>query len=69
LERNGSDTINCLSVHYYNSEGGWVTSGNILDHANFTTYVTPGAIGALPISGGTLTGSLTIPSNNKLTVY
>ena len=68
LERNGSDTINCLSVHYYNSEGGWVTSGNILDHANFTTYVTPGAIGALPISGGTLTGSLTISSNSILTI-
>ena len=69
LERNGSDTINCLSAHYYNSEGGWVASGHILDHANFTTYVTPGAIGALPISGGTLTGNLTIPSNSKLTVY
>lgn len=49
LERN-STTNNIMSVHYYDANGNWTTSGHLLDHNNFTTYVTPAAIGAVALS-------------------
>ena len=62
LERHAA-TQNTMVAHYYDEDGNWTTSGFLLDHQNFTTYVTPAAIGALPISGGTLTGALSLPRN------
>lgn len=48
IERAG-DNINSLAWHYYNpSSGNWLGSSYLLDNNNFTTYVTPAAIGALP---------------------
>lgn len=59
LERNDA-TQNTMVAHYYDEDGNWTTSGFLLDHSNFATYVTPSKIEALPISGGTLTGVLTL---------
>lgn len=65
LERH--DANDELTVHFYNNNGTWTSLGRVLATNNFTTYVTPAAIGALPISGGTLTGSLTMGDGTLFT--
>lgn len=49
LERHAA-TQNVMTAHYYDANGNWTTSGHLLDHNNFTTYVTPAAIGAVALS-------------------
>ncbi len=53
LERYAA-TENTMAAHYYDADGNWTTSGILLDHNNFTTYVTPSAIGAMPAYPGSI---------------
>ena len=66
LERTSS-TEKSLAAHYYNEEGSWIAEGVLLDNINYTTYVNPASIGALPISGGTMTGQIKLASNGYRT--
>ena len=64
IERAG-DNINSLAWHYYNpSSGNWLGSSYLLDNNNFTTYVTPSAIGALPTNPGSIEMSPGASSNH-----
>lgn len=63
----------CIDGYFFQNEG----KKRVLDESNFSSYITPASIGAaasshshsyLPLSGGTLTGNLTIGSSTQSTL-
>jgi hypothetical protein len=65
-----------LYLGYYNTQNIYARGSHInLDSGNFTSYVTPSAIGAaatshshsnyLPLAGGTITGKITVPTATR----
>jgi hypothetical protein len=50
-----------IREHYYKN-GAYETSRTSLNNVNYASY-------ALPLSGGTLTGLLTISTNNRYVVF